>query len=69
MYAVEFETVIHDKLIKVPEVFNRFEHKKIRVLLLDPMEDREDITLPEGFYHPLQATSYQLATREEIYEH
>lgn len=68
MYAVEFETVMHDNMIRVPETCRGFEHKKIRVILLDAMENQAIVDLPDGFYHPLKVASYDLATREEIHE-
>ena len=46
MYAVEFETVMHDNMIQVPETCHGFEHKKIRVILLDAMENQPIATLP-----------------------
>ncbi|MCP4397515.1 MAG: hypothetical protein GY801_09490 [bacterium] len=68
MQAVEFETVIHDHLITVPEKFGQFDHKKIRVLLLDTEEHQPIASLPEGFSHPLKVASYRLAAREEMYD-
>lgn len=68
MHAVEFETVIHDDVIHVPERYHEFEHKKIRVMLIDAEKNREYATLPEGFYQPLRVASYNLAAREEIYD-
>lgn len=67
MYAVEFETVMHNQVIQVPEVCRGFEHKRIRVILLDTMDGQPIATLPDGFYHPLKVSSYHLAAREEIY--
>ena len=68
MQAVEFETVIHDRLITVPEKFRQFDHKRIRVLLLDTEEPQPIANLPEGFSHPLKVASYNLAAREDIYD-
>ncbi len=68
MYAVEFETTIHDNVINVPDMYHGKENKKIRVILLDTMENQPVMTLPSGFYHPLKVSSYHIATREEIYD-
>jgi hypothetical protein len=68
MYAVEFETIIQNHRITVPKEFGHFEHKKIRVLLIEPEERKPLMNLPEGFFHPLKVASYQLATREEMYD-
>lgn len=68
MYAVEFETIIHDDLIQVPATYRGFENKKIRVILLDTLENQPIRDLPDGFHHPLKVASYNFGTRAEIYD-
>jgi len=67
MLAVEFQTVIHDGMIKLPENYANWQEKSVKVILLTvedsiaqikprrkPGSAQGKITMPEDFDAPLE---------------
>jgi hypothetical protein len=70
MQPIEFRTEIKENVIQLPDYLKKMNLKNVRVIILsDDKSDASKKCLPEGFYRPLQTSSYRnIAKREEVYE-
>lgn len=73
MFAIEFNTIIEDGIIKIPVEYQKRFTKGVRVILLS--EELENEALPEGgtyidrlLANPIQVKDFRPLTRDEIYE-
>ena len=68
MYAVEFQTIVTNDIIKIPEQYKGRFQNRVRVIVL--VEEQEIVAnnfIDQLLQNPLRLKSFQLLTREEIY--
>ncbi len=68
MYAVEFQTIVTNDIIKIPEQYKGRFQNRVRVIVL--AEEQEIVAnnfIDQLLQNPLRLKSFQLLTREEIY--
>ena len=68
MYAVEFQTIVTNDIIKIPEQYKGRFQNRVRVIVL--AEEQEIVAnnfINQLLQNPLRLKSFQLLTREEIY--
>ncbi len=70
MQAVEFEADTDNGVIVIPEAYRAsLRSKHLRVIVLGCEVSHANKGLPQGFYSPIQVSSYnQIARREEIHD-
>lgn len=68
MQAIEFQTILKDGVIEVPEKYRENLRGLLRIIVLaDAQEEPYDI-LTELINNPIQDPNFKPLTREEIYE-
>lgn len=67
MYAIEFETDVHNNTIKIPIEYKELEAKHIKVFIVEVEATAK--LLPAGFLKPVSITSYKdIAKRDDLYD-
>jgi hypothetical protein len=67
MYAIEFETDVHNNTIQIPCEHKGLEAKRIRVFIVEV--SNSPTKLPAGFLNPVSITSYKdIAKRDDLYD-
>ena len=75
MYAVEFDTLIKDKFIEIPD-YKKFQSQNVKVIILAKDFTKKQVQSKEKskdlkclFENPIVVDSYKhIAKREEIYD-
>ncbi len=71
MHAVEFQTVITDPYVHIPN-YKAFENRRVRVIILDTTQDRSDHTnrfIERYARHPIPVPETTVfLSREEAHE-
>ncbi len=68
MYAIEFETDVHNNTIQIPIEYKELEAKHIKVFIVEVKATAK--LLPAGFLNPVLISSYKnIAKRDELYNH
>lgn len=67
MYAIEFETNVHNNMIQIPREYKELEAKHIKVFIVEVSNTQKQ--LPAGFLSPVTITSYKnIAKRDDLYD-
>ncbi|MFI3221031.1 MAG: hypothetical protein QX189_18235 [Methylococcales bacterium] len=67
MYAIEFETEVHNNTIQIPVEYKELEKKHIKVFIIEVKATANK--LPAGFLNPVAVNSYKnIAKRDELYD-
>jgi hypothetical protein len=65
MYAIEFETDVHNKMIQIPGEYKELETKHIKVFVVAVSNTQKQ--LPAGFLSPVTITRYKnIAKRDDL---
>ena len=68
MYAVEFQAIVRDGIIEIPEEYREQLNGHIRVILLTEEKDSQPNFIAQLLEHPRKVKDFTPLTREEIYE-